>query len=112
MSSGGLGPLLGCSWLLLGDRGPVLGRLWAGLGLLLAALERSWGLRRRFWIDLASFGDRFGVDLGSIWMDLGSIWVDFTYFLHLFLGSRFDAKKCAMSAQNVFLRQLFFERRS
>ena len=43
-------------------------------------------------MDLGSLGDRFGVDLGSIWMDLGSIRVDFLYFFNLFLRSRFDAK--------------------
>ena len=54
------------------------------------------------------------MDLGSIWMGLTLIWefwVDFIYFLHLFWGSRFDAKKCATSAPNVFLRHICFERR-
>ena len=43
-------------------------------------------------MDLRSFGGRFGVDLGSIWMDLGSIWVDVLDFSNLFWRSRFDAK--------------------
>ena len=75
-----------------------------GLGELFLAFGASGS---DFWIDLASFGGRFGVDLGLIWMGLTSIWVDFIYCLHLFWGSRFDAKNCATSALNVFLRQFF-----
>ena len=43
-------------------------------------------------MDLGSFGGRFGVDFGSVWMDSGSIWVDLLDLSHLFWKSRFDAK--------------------
>ena len=58
-------------------------------------------------MDLRSFGGRFGVDLGSIWMDLGSIWVDLLNFYYLFWMSRFDAKvmchKCPKRFSNTRL---------
>ena len=67
------------------------------------------GLRKRFWIEFGSFEgsiwDRFGVDLGSIWMDLGSIWADFLHnfgsFLEVALWCEHMCHKCPKSCFQV-----------